>query len=394
MTSHSTNTSTSNSRATCICMFSALYDPHIGGVESYTRGIAEALAKKGHRVIVVSMNTDDVASREQSNGVEIVRLPCRPFLSGRFPLPTRTHMSRQLWGWLDEQAINGVVINTRFYCLSTQGARFARAHGITPVIIEHGSAHLTFGNIMLDIPLRLIEHAMTASVKRYKPVCYAVSKKASEWLSHFGITSQGEIPNAIDAEAFAAKASSRDFRTEFGIPENALLVAYAGRFVPEKGVLQLARAVKNLEHSHSIYAIMAGDGPLRCKVQQLGANHVIAPGALEKSDLASLLLQADALCLPSRSEGFCTMFLEAAACATAIIATDVGGMHEMAPCDKYGMILKSADAYDVETALKKADSDRERIAQMGMHLAKRVRKECTWGQSADKLIWCISALEN
>ena len=59
----------------CICIFSALYEPHIGGVESYTKGIAEALVAKGQRVIVVTMNTNDAASEESSNGVDIIRLP-------------------------------------------------------------------------------------------------------------------------------------------------------------------------------------------------------------------------------------------------------------------------------------------------------------------------------
>lgn len=370
----------------CICIFSALYEPHIGGVESYTKGIAEALVAKGQRVIVVTMNTNGAAPEESSNSVEVIRLPCRPFLNGRFPLPLNNNEADRLWSWLNEQPIDNVVINTRFYCLSSQGAHFARTHGITPLLIEHGSAHLTLGNPALDAPLHLIEHAMTASIKRYNPTCFAVSKKASTWLSHFGIASQGEISNAIDADAFVNQASNRDFRNELGIPEDALLIAFAGRFVPEKGVLQLAEAIKDLEADCNIFAIMAGDGPLRCKVQQLGAARLATPGTLSKSDLAALLLQADALCLPSRSEGFCTMFLEAAACGTAIIATDVGGMHEIAPTNEYGILLESMSASDVKAALEKAASNRATIKHMGEQLAARVRSQCTWEQSAHKLI--------
>ena len=135
----------------CICIFSALYEPHIGGVESYTKGIAEALVAKGQRVIVVTMNTNNAAPKETSNGIEIIRLPCRPFLNGRFPLPLNNNKADKLWNWLEQQQIDNVVINTRFYCLSTQGAHFARGHGIAPILIEHGSAHLTLGNPALDI---------------------------------------------------------------------------------------------------------------------------------------------------------------------------------------------------------------------------------------------------
>ena len=363
----------------CICIFSALYEPHIGGVESYTKGIAEALVAKGQRVIVVTMNTNDAATEETSNGVEIIRLPCRPFLNGRFPLPLSNNEADRLWSWLKQQSVDNVVINTRFYCLSSQGAHFARTRSITPLLIEHGSAHLTLGNPALDAPLHLIEHAMTASIKRYNPTCFAVSKKASAWLSHFGIASQGEIPNAIDADVFVNQANNRDFRNELG------------RFVPEKGVLQLAEPIKDLEADCNIFAIMAGDGPLRCKVQQLGAARLATPGTLSKSDLAALLLQADALCLPSRSEGFCTMFLEAAACGTAIIATDVGGMHEIAPTNEYGILLESMSASDVKAALEKAASNKAAIKHMGEQLAARVRSQCTWRESAYKLIQEVQA---
>ena len=376
----------SSAHKPCICIFSALYEPHIGGVESYTKGLAKALVTKGRRVIVVAMNTNNAPSEDRSDGIEVVRLPSKPFMNGRFPLPCRNKKTDELWNWLKQQEIDNVVINTRFYCLSTQGARFARSQGITPILIEHGSAHLTFGNPALDTPLHIIEHTMTASVKRYKPTCFAVSKKASAWLSHFGIVSKGEIPNAIDADTFAEQASNRDFRREFGIPKEALLIAFAGRFVPEKGVLQLAEAIKDLEDNHNIFAIMAGDGPLRCVVQRIGAAHVTAPGALSRNDLATLLLQSDALCLPSRSEGFCTMFLEAAACGTAIIATDVGGMHEIAPTDEYGIVLDSMSTSDVRASLEMAASNRETIKHMGEQLAIRVRSQCTWEQSAYKLI--------
>ena len=60
----------------CICIFSALYEPHVGGVETYTKGIANALVKKGHRVIVVTNNTDNALEQESANGIEVVRLPC------------------------------------------------------------------------------------------------------------------------------------------------------------------------------------------------------------------------------------------------------------------------------------------------------------------------------
>ena len=80
------------------------------------------------------------------------------------------------------------------------------------------------------------------------------------------------------------------------------------------------------------------------------------------------------------------MFLEAAACGAAIIATDVGGMHEIAPTNEYGILLESMSASDVKAALEKAASNRATIKHMGEQLAARVRSQCTWRESANKLI--------
>ena len=228
---------------------------------------------------------------------------------------------------------------------------------------------------------------MTAIVKRYSPCCYAVSGKASEWLSHFGFSSCGEVPNSIEADAYLGQASNRHFRSEFNIPDSATLIASAGRFVPEKGVLQLAKATQLAsENGNSIFLIMAGNGPLLHDVEQLQYQTVITPGMLSKSDLSALLQQADCFCLPSRSEGFSTVLLEAAACSTAVIATDVGGMREIAPTNEYGIILQSMEPKDIAVALTRAAANPEQIRRMGTNAAKRVRQLYTWDKSAQLLL--------
>ena len=134
-----TNVDNSTTRKPCICIFSALYEPHVGGVESYTKGIAEALVTAGCRVIVATSNTDNATALEAVNGIDILRLPCNPLLNSRFPIPKNNQESKRLWSWLNEQPIDYIVVNTRFYPHSILGLRFAKRHGIQPVLIEHGS---------------------------------------------------------------------------------------------------------------------------------------------------------------------------------------------------------------------------------------------------------------
>ena len=418
-----------------ICLFSALYAPSMGGVETYTENLARALVALGWRTIVVTMDTHGAGSgnaeatdsvsaatglqadersqageyaeahsyptcgspaTQDDSGVEVLRLPCRNALGGRYPLPHRNDEYRRMVTWLAAQAPRYVVVNTRFYELSIEGLAFARRLGVTPVLIEHGSAHLTMGGAATSKAVEAVEHLMTMRAKRHKPACYAVSKKASAWLSHFGIESHGELPNAIDADAYAAAASARDFRAELSIPDSALLVASAGRLVPEKGVLQLAQAAGKLEGDDSradVHVVMAGAGPLEAQVAEMGCSKVHLVGKLNRADMAALLTQADAYCLPSRSEGFATTLLEAAACGTPAIVTNVGGTDELICDERFGTIIADMEADTIAAALENAAGNREQLAEQGRNVAARVRQICSWDRTA-KLTLAACEREN
>lgn len=370
-----------------ICIFSALYAPSMGGVETYTQNLAAALGAMGCRIVVVTMNTHGAAASEQHGSVEVVRLPCHSVLGGRYPAPNHNAAYRQATERLIAAAPDYVVVNTRFYPLSLEGLKFARRLGVAPVLVEHGSAHLSMGSAPVNTVVEAVEHAMTALDARQRPVCYAVSKKASAWLAHFGMQSAGELPNAIDADAYAARASKRTFREELDIDTDALLVASAGRLVPEKGVMQLAQAAAQLaREGRNVHVIMAGAGPLEGQLVAAGAPNLHLVGKLDGADLAALYQQADVYCLPSRSEGFATTLLESAACGTPAVVTNVGGTDELIPSKRFGTIIPSMQPDAIADALRRADDDRGALQAQGRAVAERVREICSWRQTAQRTL--------
>ena len=370
-----------NDCRSCICLFASLYHPSIGGVETYTASLARELARRGLRVIVVACNTHGQPSREEElDGIEVLRLPCLPLLNTRFPLPFLARASKE-WKWLCAQRIDYVVVNSRFYPLSIMALRFAREKGIAPILIEHGSAHLTLGNRYVDIAVRKVEHHLTEKGKRFDPAYYAVSRKASEWLGHFGIASLGEIHNAIDADAYAAGASDRDFREELGLLPDTLLVSFVGRIVPEKGVRQLAEASRIL--SGGIFIAMAGTGPYLQELRYLERNDVFRLlGRLSRQDAAALLAQSDVMCLPSRSEGFATTLLEAAACKTPPLVTSVGGADELVPSEDYGTILPEVTPQAIAKALRNLRWRRDALTNQGEQIHRLVKERFSWESTA------------
>lgn len=373
----------------CICIFSALYAPSTGGVEIFTENLASQLAGMGCRVIVVTSNTHGLPAKETINGVEIVRLPCTPLLNGRLPIPKKNAEHMALMRELESIPMDAILINTRFYPHSLIAARFAAKKELKPVLLDHGSAHLTLGNPLLDAALQAYEHLMTRRIKKHDVDFYGISDASVRWLAHFGITAKGAITNAMDAKAFTETASCRDFRKELGIPKNALLVAFTGRLVPEKGITPLLEAASILSDAPGIQFVLAGDGPLLDQAQHATSN-VHALGRLSRPDIAALLIQSDIFCLPTRSEGFSTSLLEAAVCGCAPIITKVGGVKELIPDGSFGIVLEAADGRQIADAiLELHDSPALRRS-----MAARIKEHAgtfTWAQTANAVLDAFSA---
>ena len=158
------NVGTSSSYA----IFSAQYPPHLGGIENFTYNLSHALVKRGDSVLVVTNDTNGIGvGVEDDEGVTLLRFPCHSFVDGRFPLLKRNSKSRELKKWLSRCDVDGVLVNARFYPHSLMGMRYARSKGLKPIVLDHGSAWLSFSNRILAPIVRAYERAITAYGKRY-----------------------------------------------------------------------------------------------------------------------------------------------------------------------------------------------------------------------------------
>lgn len=366
------------------CIFSALYFPHMGGVEKYTHNLARELAALGNKVIIVTNNTEGAPAREsEGDDIEVFRLPCANVMNGRFPVTKHNAEAKELWRQIESRGVNRVIVNTRFYPLSLMGIQFAKRSGLTPILIDHGSAHLTVGSPAADVAIQSVEHFMTNRVKRNQVRYFCVSKKSLEWIEHFGIEGEGVLNNSIDAHAFRSCASDRDFRSELSIPEGAFTVAFTGRLAPEKGVAQLAAAAELMKDTQAHFLI-AGNGVLMDELAANAPSNLHLLGALSTEDVAAMLCQCDAFCMPTRSEGFSTSLLEAASCGLALITTDVGGVDELIPTSEYGRILKSPDPQAIAEAVRELGTNRELCRILGRNAQQLTETEFTWKNTALK----------
>lgn len=371
-----------------IALFSANYYPSMGGVEKYTQNLSNALWKLNCRTTVFTSNVYNLSGYEKLNeGQTIVRLPCYSFMNGRLPVSKKNQTYNHLLRRALNERYTGVVVNTRFYRHSIEGLRFAQALGITPILIDHGSAYLTLGNPIADIAIRAYENQITAAGKRFGAEYYAVSQKSADWLKHFGISCKGIVENAIDAKEFRDKQSNRAYRDEFNIDPSTLVIAFTGRLIPEKGISQIVEAAKILQYDHvDCIFLVAGEGPLSKLIKDSNLNNLVPLGRLSEGDVSALLMQADLFCLPTRSEGFSTSLLEASACGTPSLITDVGGARELIPSSDYGTILSSLSGRELARSISELNTMRNRLADQGKKAQALVETQFSWEKTAKKII--------
>ncbi len=366
-------------------IFSAQYLPHVGGVETFTANLAHQLVLGGDGVCVVTSARAGAPEVEtQEDGVRIVRLPSTQLMGGRLPLSRHGSRERSLLSAASGLGVDRVLVNTRFYGTSVTGLRFARDIHVPAVLLDHGSAWLTFGRgEALDAAAHAWERRMTAKDVSLGATFAGISEKSAAWLSTFGIKTSLVIPNAIDAVAFRGESSGRDFRFELGIPNDKTLVVFVGRLAPEKGPERLLATMELL--GERCACVLAGEGALRPQLERgLSANaHLV--GNLGHADLSALLSQADVFCLPTRSEGFCTSLLEAGAWGVPCVVPDVGGAREVLCHDgnTFGLITP-----DREPATM-ADGIRQVVAawtsEQARELRAHVERDLSWPQTVRAL---------
>jgi glycosyltransferase involved in cell wall biosynthesis len=119
------------------------------------------------------------------------------------------------------------------------------------------------------------------------------------------------------------------------------LLASVGALVPRKGHDLAIAALRQLPGAT---LIIAGDGPDRGKLEQAArearvADRVRFLGAQPHAALPGLFGAADVMVLPSVSEGLANVWVEALACGTPVVTSDIGGAREAIDRPEYGRLV-------------------------------------------------------
>lgn len=167
------------------------------------------------------------------------------------------------------------------------------------------------------------------------------------------------ISNGVDTDTFHPIPKDQA-RTELGLPAGKMLLSVGG-LIPRKGFDLLIRALKILVDEYDerdLSLVIVGDGESRQALSDLAAaldlkDRVRFIGAVPHRDLYAWYSAADLFCLASDREGWPNVLLEALACGTPVVATNIWGVPEVISSDEVGLLTKRNDR-DIAQAVSRA----------------------------------------
>jgi teichuronic acid biosynthesis glycosyltransferase TuaC len=163
------------------------------------------------------------------------------------------------------------------------------------------------------------------------------------------------ITNGVNAHVFHPRPRAAA-RANLDLPATARIIVYVGRFVATKGLRELLEAFASMAvDDEHLTLVLIGDGvmreELRSRLSVPGwTDRVKLAGALAPEQVAEWIGAANVLCLPSYSEGYPNVVVEALACGRPVVATNVGGILELVNSSN-GRLVPPRDAAALQAAL-------------------------------------------
>jgi glycosyltransferase involved in cell wall biosynthesis len=337
-----------------VVVLTTYFKPIIGGVESSAERLARFLVRSGIDAQVVTKRiSPELPDREQMDGVPIERIGR---LGDRDP--------RGKW-WLVPSAARWLVAHRAGHdvvcCIDYRGigmaaliARRLTGHPVvfqaqTTGVLSAGNVDDTLRGVGVDPGAWLGQRVKSIVTRLYAgaDAFACISRDIEQETLAAGVAPDRIhfLPNPVDMTHFRPTddAARCRVRAQYGVADDRVIVAFAGRLSREKGLMDLLEAWRQLAVSGAA-APRDGPGPLLLvagpdmpgHAWNLGelARAFVREHALQESvrflgplaDVAPLYQAADVAVVPSHFEALGLSALEALACGTPVVASSAGGL--------------------------------------------------------------------
>jgi teichuronic acid biosynthesis glycosyltransferase TuaC len=175
------------------------------------------------------------------------------------------------------------------------------------------------------------------------------------------------IPSGVDVDKFKPM-SRKDAESKLELEPAIYRLLYVGAITLSKGIDHLSRAFARLDPNlrQSAQLVLVGDGDYadraRLLAAELGiADQIILVGKRPNDEIPLWMNASDVLVLPSLSEGFGVVLVEALACGKPVVATACGGPEDIVTPET-GILVPPADVASLADALAAALNNEHRFS--------------------------------
>jgi len=260
-------------------------------------------------------------------------------------------------------------------------ARWLLKSPVPVVCTAHGSDMFALkGNIFDTVRRVILNHTDAVTF-----VSRALREKARALSGHTPHTAI--IPMGVDLLQTFVPSDS---------PRHKSQILFAGRLIQSKGIQYLIRAMPTVLRVHPHATLMiAGTGPYAAALKREAAalkveHHVTFLGLVENRDLPALYQTSTMFVLPSLSEGFGLVLVEALGCECPVIATDLPAIRDIIVNGKTGLTARTKNPDDLADKIVYLLQNPAVRKQLGTAGRKYVHDRYAWEIITDRYAQLIA----
>ena len=348
-------------------------NPQAGGAEVHLQEILKRIARQGHNVTLLCSGYPGSIPTEEVEGIKIVRRGSRLNFNFVAPFALKSLLREGNWDIVIED-INKIPFYTPLY------------HKLPLlVVIPHLFSDSVFKeiNFVLGLYIYLSEKPISWLYKGFQTM--VISESTKEDLVKRGLYPENihVVHCGIDQKHYCFSASIRKY------PDPTVI--YLGRLKKYKSVDHLLKAFTlTLKSIPEARLMVVGEGNYKEELIRLSRRlsldgKVEFTGFVDEEEKVKRLQQAWVAVYPSLKEGWGLTNIEANACGTPVVASNVPGLKDSVVPGRTGLLYEYGDVTKLSECLVKILSDeklRESLTQGGLAWAKKF----SWDTTAEKTL--------
>lgn len=350
-------------------------NPQAGGAEVHITEILKRVVKRGHKATLFCSGYAGAPKEEVKDGIKIIRRGSRFNFNWILPFYLPQVLEREEFDIVLED-INKLPFFSPLY------------HQIPTLVIVHhffGRAIFKEVNFLFGMYVLLGEKLIPVFYRNFPFLTISESTKNELIKKNIAGSNINVISNGISNDLFETGSGKTDYP----------LILYLGRIKKYKSIDHLILAFELVRKKiQTARLIIAGSGDyvveLKQQIRELHLeNYVSFKGFVSEKEKVVLLQQAWVSVYPSLKEGWGLTNIEAGACGTPVIASDVPGLRDSVLPGKTGFLYEYGNIKELCECLLKILSDEKLREWLGDN-GKKWAGNFSWDATADK---CLELIE-